>query len=119
MDKLGTAYELEQKLLRRKEIIEKYLAGYKAPEKKPEREERSGKRSRKGEGRGEGFDPNNTSPEIMGSYIKRFLQNPEIKKEYEKKIKEDPDFANDNQKKIQFFMGMLQKMRENNTNTNR
>ena len=97
-ERLGTALELRLRLERRKEIIERFLAGPALPEEK-------GARS--------GI-PEQATPEIMGDYLKELLQDPEIKKEYYKMIEKDPEFEKDTQKRTQFYMEMLQKIREKN-----
>ena len=95
-ERLGTALELQLRLERRKEIIERFLAGPALPEEK---------RARSG-------IPEQATPEIMGDYLKELLQDPEIKKEYYKMIEKDPEFEKDTQKRTQFYMEMLQKIRE-------
>jgi len=96
-DRLGTALELQLKLERRREIIERFLAGPPLP----------------GEQKGpRGGIPEQISPEIMGEYLKTLLQDPEVKKEYNRMIEKDPGFEKDSQKMTQFYMEMLQKIRE-------
>jgi predicted transcriptional regulator len=85
-------------LERRKEIIEKYLS-----ESNPSNGNEEQKRI---------TNPNQLSPELIGEYLKELLKNPEIKKEYDKRSKEDPNFIKDPQKGTQFYMDMIQKIRE-------
>jgi hypothetical protein len=96
--RLGTARELALRLERRKEIIEKYLS-----ESNPSNGNEEQKRI---------TNPNQLSPELIGEYLKELLKNPEIKKEYDKRSKEDPNFIKDPQKGTQFYMDMIQKIRE-------
>ena len=96
-DRLGTALEQQLRLERRKEIIERFLAGPALP----------------GEQKGpRGGIPEQISPEVMGDYLKTLLQDPEVKREYNKMIEKDPGFEKDTQKVTQFYMEMLQKIRE-------
>jgi len=96
-DRLGTALEMQLRLERRREIIERFLAGPPLP----------------GEQKGpKGGLPEQVSPEVMGDYLKALLQDPEVKKEYNRMIEKDPGFEKDSQKMTQFYMEMLQKVRE-------
>ncbi len=107
-ERLGTTRERELRLQRRKEIIERFVDESTTPvsdKKEDERERRPGRKN-------ERFNPDQESPEVIGAYLKRLLQNPEIKKEYDKRIKDDPEFEKDSEKKVRFYMEMLQKTRE-------
>ena len=111
-EKLGTNLKRQMKLERRRELLEKYLAGYTGP---PDSEEDEGIRGDKSSGRRkmEQYDPKKMDPEMMGSMAERMLKNPEIKKEYDKRIKNDPSFEKDLEKKTQFFMEMIEKTSNN------
>ncbi|MFC1558461.1 efflux RND transporter periplasmic adaptor subunit, partial [candidate division KSB1 bacterium] len=107
-EKFGTNLKREMKLERRRELLEKYLAGYTGP---PDSEDDEDIRGNKSSGRKkmEQYDPKKMDPEMMGSMAEKMLKNPEIKKEYDKRIKSDPSFEKDLQKRTQFFMEMMQK----------
>ena len=96
--RLGTAQELALRMERRREIIEKYLSSSNLSSGNEEQKRIT--------------NPNQLSPELIGEYLKELLKNPEIKKEYDKRSKEDPNFIKDPQKGTQFYMDMIQKIRE-------
>ncbi|MFC1563111.1 efflux RND transporter periplasmic adaptor subunit, partial [candidate division KSB1 bacterium] len=108
-DRLGSARETELRLQRRKEIIEKFVG---APSQPANINDDDQVRQKKSERGSESFNPNEGNQEVMGAYLESLLQDPEIKKEYDKMIENDPEFEKDSQKKAQFFMDILQKIRE-------